>query len=405
MSDRTYDVVVLGSTGFTGRLVAEYLLKQYGLGGDLNWAMAGRNEGKLKSIRSLLGNDEIPLVVCDSKKDADVKTLAESTKVVCTTVGPYALYGSELVAACVEAGTHYCDLTGEVQWMRRMIDQHHDTAKANGVKIVHTCGFDSIPSDMGVYYLQRELKKSQSVHAERVNLRVKVMKGKFSGGTLASLNNVLAEAQKDKSIYEVLSNPYGLNPEGEQNGPDEKDLMRVKYDHDIKEWLAPFVMAGINTKVVRRSNALAGYPYGKDFRYEEAMKMGDGMGGRMKALSTMAMLGVLMGGKPGSFWSKTVNRFLPDPGEGPTKEERESGFYVIDLHGRMADGSWHTARVKGDKDPGYGSTSKMLAECAVCLAKDNLNDSAGMLTPSVAMGDAILNRLVANAGLSFEMKG
>lgn len=404
MSDRQYEVVVLGSTGFTGRLVAEYLLKQYGANGSLKWAMGGRNEGKLKSIRATLGDESIPLVVCDSSKPADVENLAKSTKVVCTTVGPYALYGSELVAACVAHGTHYCDLTGEVQWMRRMIDQHHDAAKANGVKIVHTCGFDSIPSDMGVYFVQEEIKKKTGRYADQIKMRVRVMKGKFSGGTIASLNNVLAEAQKDPSIYAVLSNPYGLNPEGEQTGPDKKDLMTVKYDEDIKQWLSPFVMAGINTKVVRRSNALAGYPYGKDFLYDEAMSTGDGVGGRIKSTTMAAMMGILMGGKPGSLWSKTVNRFLPDPGEGPTKEERETGFYVLDFFGKMDDGSMIVGKVTGDKDPGYGSTSKMLGESAVCLAKDQLSDAAGMLTPAVAMGDALLDRLRDNAGLTFEMR-
>jgi len=404
MSDRKYEVVVLGSTGFTGRLVAEYLLKQYGLGGDLRWAMAGRNEGKLKSVRTLLGNEDVPLVVCDSSKPEDVANLAKMTKVVCTTVGPYALYGSELVAACVEHGTHYCDLVGEVQWMRRMIDQHHETAKANGVKIVHTCGFDSIPSDMGTYFFQKKVKELTGAYAPEVKMRVKAMKGKFSGGTIASLNNVLAEAAKDPSIYETLSNPYGLNPNGEQSGPDKKDLMTVKYDEDIKEWLSPFVMAGINTKVVRRSNALAGYPYGKDFLYSEAVSTGDGFSGRMKSTTMALGLGLLMGGKPGSLQSKIVNKFLPDPGEGPNELERETGFYILNFFGKMADGTMIKARVKGDRDPGYGSTSKMLGESAVCLAKDKLPDTAGMLTPAVAMGDALLQRLQDNAGLTFEMK-
>jgi len=404
MSDRQYEVVVLGSTGFTGRLVAEYLLKEYGVDQDLKWAMGGRNEGKLKSIRAMLGDESIPLVVCDSKKPEDVDNLAKSTKVVCTTVGPYSLYGSELVAACVANGTHYCDLAGEVQWMRRMIDQHHETAKANGAKIVHTCGFDSIPSDMGVYFVQNAIKAKTSSYADHIKMRVRVMKGKFSGGTIASMNNMMVEAQKDPSIYKVLSNPYSLNPDGERTGPDKKDLMTVKYDKDIKQWLSPFVMAGINTKVVRRSNALAGYPYGKDFLYDEAMSTGDGIGGRIKSTTMAAGLGILMGGKPGSLWSKTVNRFLPDPGEGPTKEERETGFYVLDFFGKMADGSMITGKVTGDRDPGYGSTSKMLAESAVCLAKDNLSDAAGMLTPAVAMGDALLDRLVGKAGLTFEMK-
>ncbi|MBT8219992.1 MAG: saccharopine dehydrogenase NADP-binding domain-containing protein [Bacteroidia bacterium] len=404
MDKRMYDVVILGATGFTGRLVAEYFLAQYGLDGDLKWAIAGRNEGKLESIKSLLGNDKIPHVVADSGSTEDLHNLVQSTKVVCTTVGPYALYGSGLLAACVEHETHYCDLTGEVQWMRKMIDGHHDIAAKKGVKIVHTCGFDSIPSDMGVYFMQKEIKEKSGKFAKKIKMRVRSMVGKFSGGTIASLNNVLSEAAEDKSIYKILNNPYGLNPQGEQDGPDQKDLMKVVYDDEIKQWICPFVMAGINTKVVRRSNALMDYPYEKSFRYDEAVATGDGFKGRMKGMATTAILGLLMGGKPGSFMSNVVGRFLPKPGEGPNKEERESGFFVLDFYAVMEDGKMIKGRVTGDKDPGYGSTSKMLGESAVCLAKDKLSDIGGILTPSAAMGDALLQRLQDNAGLTFELK-
>ncbi len=401
---KTYDLIIYGASGFTGRLVAEYISQNYNQE-ELKWAIAGRNQSKLKAVAEEHGFDDIPIVVADSQDREALSELVQSTKVVCTTVGPYAMYGSLLVELCVEHGTHYCDLTGEVQWMRRMIDAHHDQAMANQVKIVHTCGFDSIPSDMGVYFFQQAAKKKLGKYLSDIKFRLKAAKGGMSGGTIASLNNVLAEAQEDKSIYKILNNPYGLNPEGEMSGPDHPDLSRVVHDEATGAYIGPFIMASINTKVVRRSNALAGYPYTKDFRYEEAMMTGKGFSGKMKGYGLLAMLGLMMAGKPGSLMSKAVNKFLPDPGEGPSKEERESGFFNILLIGTTADGKILKAKVKGDRDPGYGSTSKMLAESAICLAldSDELPASYGVLTPSVAMGDHLLHRLEQNAGLSFEL--
>lgn len=402
---KQYDVIVWGASGFTGRLVAEYLFKQYGANDTLKWAMGGRSLEKLEKVASLMGIKDIPFVTANSDDKASLIALVKMTKVVCTTVGPYAKYGSDLVAACVEHGADYCDLSGEVQWMRRMIDQHHEAAVANGVRIVHTCGFDSIPSDMGVYFLQREAKKQEGEYCQQIKFRVKAMKGGLSGGTYASLSNVMVEAEKDKSIYGILMNPYGLNPQGEMTGPDLPDLTSVKYDANAQAYIAPFIMAGINTKVVRRSNALCGYPYGKDFRYDEAMMTGKGFTGRIKGYGTLAMMGAMMAAKPGSIMKKVVDRVLPDPGEGPNKDERENGFFNILFLGKTADGKEINAKVKGDKDPGYGSTSKMLGESAVCLAldKDKTPKVAGILTPSIAMGDQLLERLQAYAGLSFEI--
>ena len=400
MNEQKFDVIIWGATGFTGRLVAEYLLGKYGLDGDLKWAIAGRNKEKLESIREELGNTHIPLWVADSMKMGSLNAMVQQTNVICSTVGPYAKYGSNLVEACVKHGVDYCDLTGEVQWIRRMVDQHHEEAKAKGVKIVHCCGFDSIPSDMGVYYLQREAKAQKSAYCKHIKLRVKAMKGGMSGGTYASLNNVLAEAKEDPSIYKELGNPYSINPEGERSGPDVGDITKVMYDDDLESYISPFVMAGINTRVVRRSHALSGYPYGKDFRYEEATLVGDGFGKRMTAKITNGMVGAVMSG---GFLKKIADRYLPKPGEGPTKEQRENGFFSLLLFGKLEDNTTLKAKVKGDRDPGYGSTSKMLGESAVCLAKDALSDVSGVLTPSTAMGDALLKRLEGNAGLSFEI--
>ncbi|MEL6835469.1 MAG: saccharopine dehydrogenase NADP-binding domain-containing protein [Bacteroidota bacterium] len=398
---REFDIIIWGASGFTGRLVAEYIFKTYGLSDSLKWAMGGRNQKKLEQVRAEVADASVPLVIADSQDEDSLSAMVQRAKVICTTVGPYAKYGSKLVAACVAQQTDYCDLTGEVQWMRRMIDQHHEAAKANGTKIVHTCGFDSIPSDMGVYYIQQQAQAQSGQTAKEIKMRVGAVKGGVSGGTYASLSNVMEEAQHDKSIFETLLNPYGLNPQGEQSGPDKRDLQSIVYDETAKSWLFPFVMAGINTKVVRRSNALADYPYGKDFRYEEAMMGGDGFSGRLKAIGAALPLGLMMSAKPGSLLKKLFDRLLPKPGEGPDKAAREAGFYKLKFFTTLEDGSSAMGIVTGDKDPGYGSTSKMLAESAICLAKDELPKGGGVLTPARAMGDALLIRLSENAGLTF----
>lgn len=402
---REFDVIIWGASGFTGRLVAEYYLTNYPDASEMKWAMAGRNESKLNQVRSSLGADHIPLIIAESHDRVSLDKMVARTKVICTTVGPYSKYGNELVASCIAQKTDYCDLAGEVQWMRRIIDKHHEDAKASGTRIVHTCGFDSVPSDMGVFFFQNEIKKRTGAYATHIKCRVKAMKGGMSGGTYASLENVMIEAEKDKSIFKVLGNPYGLNPKGSPKGLDKKDLSRVVFDKDINSWLAPFVMAMINTKVVRRSHALLGMPYGVDFRYDEAMMTGKGIAGRAKATAILAALGALMAGKPGSLWKKVVSKFLPDPGEGPSEKERENGYFNIALFGKTKEGSWVRGKVTGDRDPGYGSTSKMLGEAAVCLArdKDNCPDVSGILTPAVALAEPYLDRLQNKAGLSFEM--
>jgi len=407
--DREFDVIVWGATGFTGRLVAEYLFNHYSTNQQraeqpIKWAMGGRNQAKLEAVRAEVADETIPLVVADSQDEASLDAMTKRAAVICTTVGPYGKYGSKLVAACVANRTHYCDLAGEVPWMRTMIDQHHDAAQANGTKIVHTCGFDSIPSDMGVYFMQKEAVERTGHPAKQIKMRVRAFNGTLSGGTYASLNDTMEKATKDKSIYGVLLDPYSLNPEGERDGPDERDLQSVVYDEASQSWIYPFIMAGINTKVVRRSNALAGYPYGKEFRYDEAVMSGDGFMGRIKGIQAAATLGIVMLAKPGSLLKKGLDRLLPKPGEGPNKAKREAGFYNLRFIATLHDGSTARGKVTGDMDPGYGSTSKMLAECAICLAKDETPDVAGVLTPSNAMGDALLERLQENAGLTFEYR-
>jgi len=400
--NKELDIVVWGASGFTGKLVAEYLFKKYAPGNSINWAIAGRNQTKLEKIRSEIADESIPIIIADSQDELSLNEMVQRTKVMCTTVGPYAKYGSKLVAACVKHKTDYCDLTGEVQWMRHMIDQHQETAKANGTKIVHACGFDSIPSDMGVYFMQKSAMAKTGKPAKQIKMRVRAFKGGLSGGTYASLTNVLAEARADKSIYSTLLNPYGLNPKGEDSGPDKPDLQSVIYDKTAKSWIYPFIMAGINTKVVRRSNALSDYLYGKDFRYDEAVLSGDGLKGRVKGISSTLPLALMML-KPDSFIKKMIDKKLPKPGEGPGKAARENGFYNLKFFVMLQDDKIVIGKVTGDMDPGYGSTSKMLAESAICLAKDDLPDTSGVLTPAIAMGDKLLQRLQNNAGLTFEL--
>tara|TARA_B100000767_G_scaffold67862_1_gene64387 strand:- start:12886 stop:14100 length:1215 start_codon:yes stop_codon:yes gene_type:complete len=400
---REFDIIIWGASGFTGRLVAEYLFKQYGTSRNLKWAMAGRNQEKLETVRAAIADSSVPIVVADSSDEASIKQMVLRTKVICTTVGPYAIYGSKLVAACVEHKAHYCDLAGEVQWMRQMVDKHQEAAQANGVKIVHSCGFDSIPSDMGVYFIQREAKAQKGQRAKKISMRVVAMRGGLSGGTYASLSKVMEQAQQDKSIYKVLTNPYGLNPADQQEGEDRPDLMSVVFDKTSQSYVGPFIMAGINTKVVRRSNALSNYSYGKDFRYDEATLSGKGFKGKMKGVLAAIPL-MFMTAKPKSVLKSIANKLLPKPGEGPDREQRENGFYNLRFYVTLEDGSSAMGKVTGDKDPGYGSTSKMLGETAVCLAVDELPKINGVLTPSVAMGDALLQRLEQSSGLAFSFK-
>ena len=402
--DREFDVIVWGASGFTGRLVAEYLFKKYGVGNAVKWAMAGRNQQKLEAVRDLVADDTVPLITADSHDEASLDAMTKRAKAICTTVGPYGKYGSKLVAACVANQTHYCDLSGEVTWMRQTIDQHHEAAQASKTKIVHTCGFDSIPSDMGVYFMQKEAIAKTGQYAKRVQMRVRSSAGGLSGGTYASLNDSMEKAAADKYLRKALIDPYGLNPEGEREGPDEKDLQSVVYDEVSGNWIFPFIMAGINTKVVRRSNALAGYPYGRDFRYDEAMMGGKGITGRLTSLAATGAIGIVMMAKPGSLFKKGIDALFPDPGEGPNQKQREEGYYNLRFYTTLADGSVAQGKVTGDMDPGYGSTSKMLAECAISLAQDSLPDTYGVLTPATAMGDHLLERLQANAGLTFSFE-
>lgn len=408
MTDRReFDVVLMGATGFTGRLVAEHLLARHGSGGDLRWALAGRSQARLEEIRTGLGDraSSLPLIVADSHDRGSLDRLVQRTRVVCTTVGPYALHGSELVAACCANGTDYCDLSGEVPWMRRMIDQHAEAANKSGARIVHCCGFDSIPSDMGVWFLQRAAIEKFGKPLERVRLRVKAAKGGLSGGTFASMLNIVEESRRDPETAKVLKNPFALCPPEARKGPRQPYVNGPKFDAAIGSWMAPFIMAAINTRVVHRANALQDFAYGNGFRYDEAVLTGKGFGGRAKAtVVSLGMGAFALGAAMGPTRSLLKKMVLPKPGEGPSPEQREAGFFNVIVEGRTSEGNTLRARVKGDRDPGYGSTSKMIGEAAVCLARD-IDDGVegGFWTPATALGRHLLERLESHAGVTFEM--
>ncbi len=395
---RELDLIIWGATGFTGQLVSEYISKQY-TNSTLKWGIAGRNKEKVLSVAKRLNIDEQRIFIADSNNIDTLKKLTSKTKVICTTVGPYAKYGSNLVEACVDTNTNYCDITGETQWIRKMIDKYHLKAKENKVKIINSCGFDSIPSDMGVFYSQKKLFEKTGKYASKINMRVAGAKGGISGGTYNSLSNVLEEARVDKDVRKTLINPYGLNPIDKQIGPDKADLQSVIFDKVSNSWIAPFVMAGINTKIVRRSHALIDFKYGSDFSYDEATLSGKGILGKLKGYFSLIPI-FLATRKKGSLIKKMVDYILPKSGEGPSEKTRISGFYNLRFY-LTYQNKTHISKVIGDMDPGYGSTSKMLAESAVCLALDKTPETYGILTPSVALGDPLLKRLQENAGLTF----
>lgn len=404
MSALEFDVVVYGATGFTGRLAAEHLVRRYGIGGEVRWALAGRDRQKLKQVSIEIGAPmETPLIEADARDSASLDALAHRSRVILTTVGPYQLYGEGLVAACARAGTDYVDLCGEPNWMAAMIAKYDSAARDSGARIVFSCGFDSIPFDCGVLFLQTQAQNRFGAPARNVRGRVRRMRGGFSGGTLASLLATLDAARRDRRIAALMADPFALSPRSMAPQPDGE---RPIYEADLRSWSAPFVMAAINTKNVHRTNALCDYFYGRDFTYSEMLLTGDGAEGRRRAsaaCSQARMQRALLGFAP---TRALLRRFaLPKPGQGPSQQERDSGHYEILFGGELADGRSLRCAVAGDRDPGYGSTSKMIAEAALCL-NDTPRSAApgGIWTPAAAMGGPLIERLRERAGLSFSVE-
>ena len=389
-SSSKFDIVVYGATGFTGQLVAEYLAAHYAGKSDPKWAMAGRSPEKLASVREAIGAPaDTALIQADGSDPASLRAMIDQTNAVVSTVGPYQLYGSELVAACAASGTDYLDLCGEPVWMRQMIDAHEATAQSSGARIVFSCGFDSLPFELGVFFCQETAKKTLGAPVSRVKGRVRDMTATVSGGTVASMKASFAAAAKDLSLVALLRSPFVLTPgfEGPKQPPGNKPL----FDQDLDAWTAPFVMSTINTRSVHRSNFLTDFPYGRDFVYDEMVLTGPGEKGEAEARRVAAANLDKVG--PGA----------PKPGEGPSKEQRETGHYDLLFVGLAPDGRQIRVAVRGDRDPGYGSTAKMIAECAICL-RESPDVKAGIWRPGAAMGNRLIKRLVDHAGLSFEVE-
>jgi short subunit dehydrogenase-like uncharacterized protein len=386
-NERQHGILVYGATGYTGRLVCEYLNKRYGINGEVSWAMAGRSADKLAEVRDELGIDAaVPLLVADAGDPASLDALVNSARVVLTTVGPYQLYGSDLVRACAAAGTDYVDLCGEPAWMHEMIAAHAAAARTSGARIVFSCGFDSIPFDLGVWFLQQAALEKFGAPCSRVKGRVRAMKGTFSGGTLASFKATMAAAAKTPGLLDVLKNPFALT--APFAGPKQPTGAAPIYEEDLGSWSAPFIMASINTKNIHRSNFLLGHPYGDDFVYDEMLLTGPGEKGEATAKAA----------------DKSMAESPRKPGEGPSKEERENGLYDLLFVGTDSKGNSIKASVRGDMDPGYGSTSKMISESAVCLLQNPEAASGGIWTPAAALGGLLVSRLQRNAGLTFKME-
>jgi short subunit dehydrogenase-like uncharacterized protein len=384
---KDFDIAVYGASGFTGRLVAEYLSQRYGHGSGVRWAMAGRSLEKLAAVRDEIGaSKDTPLISADAADPASLDKMVRSARVILTTVGPYQLYGNELVAACAKSGTDYVDLCGEPAWMRKMIDAHDAAAKTSGARIVFSCGFDSIPFDLGVLMLQDIARKTSGAPSARVRGRVRKMKGTFSGGTAASMKATMEAAIKDPSVIALLRDPFSLTPGF--SGPAQPHGMKPDYDAVIGSWVAPFVMAPINTRNVHRSNFLLGHAYGADFVYDEMLVTGPGEKGEAAANAIAKDRSMASGDGP-------------KPGEGPSKEERESGHYDVLFVGDLTGGGQVRVGVTGDRDPGYGSTSKMISEAALCLLNEAKHANPGVMTPGAAMGLPLIDRLTKSAGMTF----
>ena len=408
MSKPEFDLVVFGATSFVGKLACAYLLERHGVAGGLAWAAAARSQAKLEALRAELGPaaSALTLIAADAADEAALRALCARTRVVASTVGPYALYGEPLLKLCAESGTDYCDLSGETQWIRRMLERYASAAQASGARIVHCCGFDSIPSDFGVWMLQQEAQRRFGAPCARVKMRVKAMRGGASGGTVASILNVVKEAAANPALRKELANPYALCGPGADRGVRQPNVTAAEWDADFGAWCAPFVMAAINTRVVHRSNALQAQAYGADFRYDEAMLAGRGAAGFVRAMSITAGIGGFMLGAALPPTRALLERLvLPAPGEGPSPEAQRKGFFDLRFFGTTASGRALRARVTGDRDPGYGSTSKMLGEAGACLALDVPKSAraGGFWTPATALGGPLLERLQAHAGLVFEL--
>ena len=408
--NRPYAVVLYGATSFVGQITAKYLSQFLADSNDVEWAIAGRDEEKLKKLQSEISDSgsakKVDIIIANSNDEASLDEMTKQAKVVISTVGPYLKYGEPLIKSCANNGTDYVDLTGEAIFIKDMMDKYQDTASQSGARIVNSCGFDSIPSDLGVYFTQQQAEKQFDEVCEKIHMRVKAAKGGLSGGTVASMATIFEEVGKDKSRRKQVANPYLLNDDADVPNVRQKNVSKPEYDSEHGRWLAPFVMASINTRIVHRTNQLTDYEYGREFKYDEAMWMKDGVKGQLTSYALSAGLfgfATTMMFKPSrELLSKHV---LPKSGSGPSKSEQENGYFDIRFFGYTASNDFISTKVTGDRDPGYGSTSRMLAQSALCLAQDisHKDVKGGFWTPASAMGDKLIARLEEHSGLSFEV--
>lgn len=404
MPDEQFDIIVFGATSFVGQILCRYMMDTYGLGGEVAWAIAGRSRAKLDALKTDLGDttNELEAIIADAADKDALKVMAARTRVMISTVGPYALYGEPLVKLCAEGGTDYVDLTGEAQWISRMVLRYERAAEESGARIVHCCGFDSIPSDLGVHFLQEKAQEAFGAPATTVKMGVKAIRGGMSGGTAASLLNVMKEASADPLLRKELQNPYSTCPAEHGFSARQRNITGPVYDADFGRTIAPFIMAAINTRVVHRTNALKNKAYGEQFLYDESMFTKGRFAATMMSLGLGGFMMLAAIGPTRALLEKFV---VPKPGEGPTPEQQENGFYDLRFLGKTDAGEVIRAKVTGDRDPGYGSTGKMLAQAGICLAQDIPKSAlvGGFWTPATAMGDTLIRRLEQHAGLTFEL--
>ena len=405
-SGNQYDLVIFGATSFVGQILTTYLVEHLGTDGEISWAIAARSSSKLNELKESYGEKaaNLPMIIADSHDEASLQAMCSQARVIVSTVGPYALYGELLVKTCAETGTDYTDLTGEAHWIKKMQDKYQQAAQQSGARIVNCCGFDSIPSDMGMYCLQQQAMERFNHPLPHTKLRVKAIKGGASGGTVASMIEAIKAAKADPKVRRQMGNPYLLCGENHQYQKRAHSVKGPKFDREFNSWIAPFIMEAINSRIVLRSNALLGMPYGCDFTYSEAVLTGPGLKGRLAAVMSTLGFGALGIGLYFSPLRSLLEKFvLPAPGEGPSPEAQLKGFFDLRLDGRDGKGNQVRVKVTGDRDPGYGSTAKMLAQAGLCMAMDIKKEDCpgGFLTPSAAMGSALVKRLEDHAGLTF----